>query len=77
MVLYSPAVKDEPACRNGRRGRLKICCGQPRMGSSPIAGSMKKGCNVSNLGRFKSFLHFQSLITLDYSIKMERSILHV
>ena len=30
---------DMPACRNGRRGRLKICCGQPRMGSSPIAGS--------------------------------------
>lgn len=29
----------KPACRNGRRGRLKICCGQPRMGSSPIAGS--------------------------------------
>ena len=30
----------KPACRNGRRGRLKICCGQPRMGSSPIAGSI-------------------------------------
>ena len=27
-----------PACRNGRRGRLKICCGQPRVGSSPTAG---------------------------------------
>ena len=27
-----------PACRNGRRGRLKICCGQPRAGSSPAAG---------------------------------------
>ena len=28
-----------PACRNGRRGRLKICCGQPRVGSSPTAGT--------------------------------------
>ena len=27
-----------PACRNGRRGRLKICCGQPRVGSSPTVG---------------------------------------
>ena len=27
-------------CRNGRRGRLKICCGQPRVGSSPTT-SMK------------------------------------
>ena len=30
--------KTQPACRNGRRGRLKICCGQPRAGSSPTAG---------------------------------------
>lgn len=30
-----------PACRNGRRGRLKICCGQPRVGSSPTAGIYK------------------------------------
>ena len=29
----------KPACRNGRRGRLKICCGQPRVGSSPTAGT--------------------------------------
>ena len=27
-----------PACRNGRRGRLKICCRQLRVGSSPTAG---------------------------------------
>ena len=33
--------KEMPACRNGRRGRLKICCGQPRAGSSPAAGSIK------------------------------------
>ena len=32
-------VYEMPACRNGRRGRLKICCGQPRAGSSPAAGS--------------------------------------
>lgn len=28
-----------PACRNGRRGRLKICCRQLRVGSSPTAGT--------------------------------------
>lgn len=28
-----------PACRNGRRGRLKICCRQLRVGSSPTAGN--------------------------------------
>ena len=41
MLIYNSVVEDLPACRNGRRGRLKICCGQPRMGSSPIAGSKK------------------------------------
>ena len=35
-----------PACRNGRRGRLKICCGQPRAGSSPAAGSKPTTGNV-------------------------------
>ncbi len=39
MLIYNSVVKDLPACRNGRRGRLKICCGQPRAGSSPAAGS--------------------------------------
>ena len=29
-----------PVCRNGRRGRLKIFCGQPRGGSSPFTGTM-------------------------------------
>ena len=40
MVLYhlSDSIGRMPACRNGRRGRLKICCGQPRAGSSPAAG---------------------------------------
>lgn len=28
-----------PACRNGRRGRLKICCRQLRVGSSPTIGT--------------------------------------
>ena len=31
-------VAKTPACRNGRRGRLKICCWQQRAGSSPAAG---------------------------------------
>ena len=30
---------DVPACRNGRRGRLKICWWQHRAGSSPAAGT--------------------------------------
>ena len=29
---------DPPVCRNGRRGRLKIFCGQLRVGSSPTTG---------------------------------------
>ena len=33
-ILFQP-----PACRNGRRGRLKICCRQLRVGSSPTAGT--------------------------------------
>ena len=32
------SLNNKPACRNGRRGRLKICWGQPRAGSSPAAG---------------------------------------
>ncbi len=38
LCYHMVCLLDAPACRNGRRGRLKICCGQPRMGSSPIAG---------------------------------------
>ena len=41
MIIYFMFRKEMPACRNGRRGRLKICCGQPRAGSSPAAGSIK------------------------------------
>ena len=37
-MLNLLTVMKAPACRNGRRGRLKICCGQPRAGSSPAAG---------------------------------------
>ena len=40
-IIFACKSEDMPACRNGRLGRLKICCGQPRMGSSPIAGSKK------------------------------------
>ena len=28
-----------PVCRNGRRDRLKICCPQGRVGSSPTTGT--------------------------------------
>ena len=37
-ALHCVLNDGKPACRNGRRGRLKICCGQPRAGSSPAAG---------------------------------------
>ena len=36
-MLYYKSRK--PMCRNGRRGRLKICCRQLRVGSSPTAGT--------------------------------------
>ena len=41
-----------PACRNGRRGRLKICCGQPRAGSSPAAGIKILEKNRLQVGSF-------------------------
>ena len=65
MLIYNSVVKDLPACRNGRRGRLKICCGQPRMGSSPIAGSFKNPKIPDYIG-LSGFLFFQNLITPDY-----------
>ncbi len=65
MLIYNSVVEDLPACRNGRRGRLKICCGQPRMGSSPIAGSYKKPQTLDYTG-VCGFLPFKNLITPDY-----------
>ncbi len=38
----SATISFRPACRNGRRGRLKIYCVHARMGSSPIAGTTCK-----------------------------------
>ena len=39
-----------PVCRNGRRGRLKICCRQLRVGSSPTTGSLNiYGCPRRNI----------------------------
>ena len=37
----------EPPWRNGRRGRLKICCPQGRAGSSPAGGTMFR-CALSS-----------------------------
>ena len=43
----------------GRRGRLKICCWQQRMGSSPIAGIlMRRKAEISGGIRDLSFFHF-------------------
>ena len=39
IIIFGFNSREKPACRNGRRGRLKICCGQPRAGSSPAAGT--------------------------------------
>ena len=39
----------KPACWNGRRDRLKICCPQGRAGSSPAAGSIKKNMEDGEL----------------------------
>ena len=40
-MLYSAG---KPTCRNGRRCRLKICCSQGRVGSSPTVGRQNTGC---------------------------------
>ena len=53
-----------PACRNGRRGRLKICCGQPRAGSSPAAGSIKNRLEASKVKVSSDFFILYLLITL-------------
>ena len=63
MLIYNSVVKTTPACRNGRRGRLKICCGQPRMGSSPIAGSNVQSVNPC----FYKSLRIFSFLSFDYS----------
>ena len=44
MSTFAPDFKREksmPWWRNGRRGRLKICCQQWREGSSPSRGTHK------------------------------------
>ena len=61
MILYNSVV-GMLVCRNGRRGRLKICCGQPRVGSSPTTSIDKKSeipgkmdvLNNSFFGKFEN-----------------------
>ena len=48
-----------PACRNGRRGRLKICCGQPRAGSSPAAGMVESS---EDIFVFRAFADFKIIL---------------
>ena len=56
-----------PACRNGRRGRLKICCVHARAGSSPAAGIPWQGrtleilyrCKISGVFSFARRRHFE------------------
>ena len=46
-----PMFRPAPQWRNGRRGRLKICCLQGRAGSSPAWGTISE---QSEVFRFKS-----------------------
>lgn len=64
--------KQMPACRNGRRGRLKICCGQPRAGSSPAAGRGKVRFSGFFLWRNCSKL-FQIIYTAFVANALEKS----
>ncbi len=50
-------------CRNGRRGRLKICCGQPRVGSSPTTSIDEKSENLDKM-RVSDFYLFIVFISL-------------
>ena len=48
-----------PVCRNGRRDRLKICCPQGRVGSSPTTGTSTEPVLADAFGNFslaESFL---------------------
>ena len=58
-MLYYKSRK--PMCRNGRRGRLKICCRQLRVGSSPTIGT-------------KTLLQFAKAFFLPISLKCVTSI---
>lgn len=53
----------KPACRNGRRGRLKICCGQPRAGSSPAAG-------IRSQSFYRLWVFFVQKVVLDFIQKL-------
>jgi hypothetical protein len=44
-----PMFPPVPQWRNGRRGRLKICCLQGRAGSSPAWGTKKIKCLTVHL----------------------------
>ncbi len=70
MILYNSVV-GMLVCRNGRRGRLKICCGQPRVGSSPTTSIDEKSEIPGKMGIFRLF-YFFTLITLDNSKKYIR-----
>ena len=60
-----------PVCRNGRRDRLKICCQQWRVGSSPTTGTKKKRQFSTEDCRF--FL-FSSLFSFRSSLFSKRKL---
>lgn len=63
ISLRKATFRYAPACRNGRRGRLKICCGQPRMGSSPIAGTPWQGQSFV-FDEYKACFHIWGFLPL-------------
>ena len=71
VIIYLMFRKEMPACRNGRRGRLKICCGQPRAGSSPAAGSIK----TPNSCKSWSLVFF--LYSVFYVYQLENMLYHI
>ena len=52
-----------PVCRNGRRDRLKICCQQWRVGSSPTTGTKQNPLSKEGGFLFVLFIfHYSSFI---------------
>ena len=50
-----------PACRNGRRCRLKICWAQARVGSSPTAGIVYEYDKYSENAVFIVFFYYEKI----------------
>jgi hypothetical protein len=58
-----PMLAAVPQWRNGRRGRLKICCSQERAGSSPAWGTTSSFASVRTCP-LKPRIHLTNLVAL-------------